>query len=1509
MKRRSIAFILMMSLIPFNFAMAEDNEQLNVNLTDKFDGDLFVQTSTAAPSSYAEGGLYYYDGSRYQSSMVLGDLTYKLDGDMNTRGNDVIKIDTSDVSVSLENSGAVKNFGLVLFSREEQANNEVTVTVAYEGGRTEEHIINVPAMTDEDADVDGTNPLKVVRSGIRWLPTVDDTVLVYLTDTVIANSNSVNKNLSVESVTLGAADFTYYCAAMTVEKFSESELNAQTQQIVRELYAKYSEVNLIQLGSKENGLNFDEANELYSSLLKQEGKMEEATAENIEKIGTLIEGATLYAEIKGYKDSIESLIGSYPEKSSDFTELTETDLTEDDYENLSKLLEAYDSAEKFDDTRLLEIAEQQGVAQGLNIAVDMTNEAKIQSLYDAYTKAAKRAELREKINPIYEIYIEKSIEEITSSDYSTLEELLGYFEEAEIAEVVFEEYDEGYIEHLYNDYEAYQTSESYKAIDVSSRYNVDVFGCAGDMADQSVWYECDENLSGERFVNSPYHANISSYDKENDILYLKEFEFVEDSKYDPNTDITTVKYPFNTTGNIMPFIMPEHGFNTGVVDALLIKSTDTESYTFDMSGRYTDKIYFAISKINSTPINISPVITYADGSKESVSVKVCATGQTVNEIRNKDMTYPDMVGYVTSGDYKNLNMATTGVLYKPESNTTNGISVFAAVTNPEKSPKSITFSAAAGNYLLYGIGEIPALNSVIAERVNTLYAQVVNEDNVDTSDLEAVSQLVLNYNDARSRGLYFENVDAEIMSELSKMVLSASGSIYRENKENVKAEIAFSVPVNEETVEAAITVLSDGTEVDFTHELSDDCMSLTVDVPVTRKGGNVIEVKLAGSIAIKDYPNIGMVNEFAASFTLPYYISASYTNNKLSITNNSNTEQSYIAYVTVEDNGEVVNAETVSGTVSKDSPAQHTVSTELYATETAKIYAAVLDGDTLKPLYEITEPLKTTAVTDMTANYLKPSLNLETDVLTISGVTPSKSEGKVMSVIVNSPQDICLYAGVIETNKDGYFSLDIPISAEKIFVSGYLDIKIGGDDLDPAAVIDDVYFPVMSDRVGIVNNLKTADINTVRSLLIGAEQTLSLNFAPYAECVDSYLSGISSRVMNIQQSLPSISDSDSEQVKKEKISLAQKLIKQQAVLECIKNNRKELVVSGSQLLYADVMDYETIDTNGVTLYSLYKNSTSETGKNAVVTGIMGKNYAVVSELYNDIEKLSMLHALKSPATNGVGHVQKALTKANADAVGVEITKYLNLSNKSQADSYIANMTINSLSDVVSYINTLGSNTGGGSTGGGGGGGGGGSSSSSGASSASMAVVTTTETIPSLADEKSPFTDIGVSHWAYEAVKSLYDKNIISGNGMGEFNPDDTITRAELVKLLCVAKGISPTLNSGRFTDVADSDWYASYVGAVSMAGIVNGVSQTEFGPNQSISRQDLCTILYRADNAEGTGELSFNDTDLIADYAKAAVSYLNAKGIVNGFTDGTFKPQTSCTRAQAAMIIYNYLNA
>ena len=180
-----------------------------------------------------------------------------------------------------------------------------------------------------------------------------------------------------------------------------------------------------------------------------------------------------------------------------------------------------------------------------------------------------------------------------------------------------------------------------------------------------------------------------------------------------------------------------------------------------------------------------------------------------------------------------------------------------------------------------------------------------------------------------------------------------------------------------------------------------------------------------------------------------------------------------------------------------------------------------------------------------------------------------------------------------------------------------------------------------------------------------------------------------------------------------------------------------------------------------------------------------------------------------------------------------------------------------------------------------------------------------------------FQDLGSVSWAVDAINYLASAGIINGRSNTEFDPNASVTRAEFAKMVCATFGISATPNAAQtFVDVSPSDWFYGYVQAAAAAGIVNGVSETAFDPNATITREQMAAMLYRA--IEATGNLSrlpagtatvFADEAQIADYAKTYVSALNAAGVINGTSATTFEPKATATRAQAAAIIYQFLKA
>lgn len=176
------------------------------------------------------------------------------------------------------------------------------------------------------------------------------------------------------------------------------------------------------------------------------------------------------------------------------------------------------------------------------------------------------------------------------------------------------------------------------------------------------------------------------------------------------------------------------------------------------------------------------------------------------------------------------------------------------------------------------------------------------------------------------------------------------------------------------------------------------------------------------------------------------------------------------------------------------------------------------------------------------------------------------------------------------------------------------------------------------------------------------------------------------------------------------------------------------------------------------------------------------------------------------------------------------------------------------------------------------------------------------------EEDFPFDDMENAVWAKEAVKNLYEKGIISGKGSKKFAPADSLTREEFAKIVCTALRLEGTGNSA-FSDVNGSAWYARYVEVAYENGLIMGKNDGSFGVGETISRQDVCVILYRAykSNLNGSKELDFADAEDISDYAKEGVSALYGSDIVGGIGNGMFAPLRGITRAEAAKIIYGII--
>ena len=178
-----------------------------------------------------------------------------------------------------------------------------------------------------------------------------------------------------------------------------------------------------------------------------------------------------------------------------------------------------------------------------------------------------------------------------------------------------------------------------------------------------------------------------------------------------------------------------------------------------------------------------------------------------------------------------------------------------------------------------------------------------------------------------------------------------------------------------------------------------------------------------------------------------------------------------------------------------------------------------------------------------------------------------------------------------------------------------------------------------------------------------------------------------------------------------------------------------------------------------------------------------------------------------------------------------------------------------------------------------------------------------------------FTDLDAKAWYHEGVDYALTNGLMNGVGGGKFEPDGQLTRAQLVTVLYRAAGEPDTGKQvNPFTDVPDDTWYTRAVIWAANNGIVNGVGKNVFAPDASITREQIATMLYRYAGAEAAKEdklSAFPDAAKTSDWAKEALNWAVASGLINGVADanGTanLEPQATATRAQIATILMRWL--
>lgn len=176
--------------------------------------------------------------------------------------------------------------------------------------------------------------------------------------------------------------------------------------------------------------------------------------------------------------------------------------------------------------------------------------------------------------------------------------------------------------------------------------------------------------------------------------------------------------------------------------------------------------------------------------------------------------------------------------------------------------------------------------------------------------------------------------------------------------------------------------------------------------------------------------------------------------------------------------------------------------------------------------------------------------------------------------------------------------------------------------------------------------------------------------------------------------------------------------------------------------------------------------------------------------------------------------------------------------------------------------------------------------------------------------KAPFDDICGTDYYFDPVLWAADEGITNGTAPATFAPEDVCTRAQIVTFLHRSVGCPMPMPGSPFIDVTGGEYYYDAVMWAYGSGITNGTSENTFSPEAGCTRAQVVTFLWRANGCPAPSAQSSHFVDLDASaYYYDAVLWALEKGITNGTSENTFSPEDTCTRGQIVTFLYRFLTA
>ncbi len=179
--------------------------------------------------------------------------------------------------------------------------------------------------------------------------------------------------------------------------------------------------------------------------------------------------------------------------------------------------------------------------------------------------------------------------------------------------------------------------------------------------------------------------------------------------------------------------------------------------------------------------------------------------------------------------------------------------------------------------------------------------------------------------------------------------------------------------------------------------------------------------------------------------------------------------------------------------------------------------------------------------------------------------------------------------------------------------------------------------------------------------------------------------------------------------------------------------------------------------------------------------------------------------------------------------------------------------------------------------------------------------------------KNPFTDVKSTDWFYEAAMYAYSKGLIKGISATTFEPNTATSRAMILAILYQMENKPAVEGNVELSAAITGKWYSNAIMWAAQNGIIKGYGNGEFGPDDKITREQIVTVLYQYAVYKGyktaaLADLSgYTDSSSVSEWARAAMQWAVAEGLINGIGNSSLAPGGTATRAEITVLIYRFI--